>query len=233
MRSCLNLILLFLFIVVFSACSTVRQSQTTRAAAGPSSDAPGDITFIDGISVHHEGQPGRQKIQKYNPEVPFGVTGSDLASVLQRKYAAILEVPARLIDNESLFSFIDSWWGTPYRYGGDSRNGIDCSAFVQLLYATVFGVASLPRTAEKQYQDSKKVKQVDNLREGDLVFFRIRSRRISHVGIYLKNNKFVHASFSSGVMISDLSDSYWQRYYVGGGEPLEVLKEDVLASSGK
>lgn len=56
-----------------------------------------------------------------------------------------------------------------------------------------------------------------DLREGDLVFFRIHHRRISHVGIYLENDKFVHASTSAGVMISDLNEPYWKRYFAGAG----------------
>ncbi|HEY6083383.1 MAG TPA: NlpC/P60 family protein, partial [Chitinophagaceae bacterium] len=61
----------------------------------------------------------------------------------------------------------------------------------------------------------------DRLQEGDLVFFHVRTRRISHVGIYLQNNKFVHASLTQGITISDLTDPYWHRYYVCGGEVKE------------
>lgn len=230
MRVCHNLILLLLCITFFSACSTMKQSQTTRKPAAPSRDDQ-DIAFIDGISIHQNGHSTKQKSQGYESPAPLVATPDINASTLQQKYASILEVPTGEIDNEQLFSFIDSWWGTPYRYGGESRSGIDCSAFVQILYASVFGIASLPRTAEQQYKDSKKIKHINRLKEGDLVFFRIHSRRISHVGIYLKNNKFVHASFSSGVMISDLTDKYWKRYYAGGGEPLEAVKNEGLATS--
>lgn len=232
MRGYLNLLILFLVITFFSACSAIKQSQTARAPVKPSRSSQ-DITFIDGISIRGDGHSSKQRSTGYESLPKMETDNSPDASSMQKKYASILEVPTGQIDNASLFSFIDSWWGTPYRYGGDSRSGIDCSAFVQILYASVFGISSLPRTAEEQYKDSKKIRHMARLKEGDLVFFKIHSRRVSHVGIYLKNHKFVHASFTSGVMISDLTDKYWQRYYIGGGEPLEATKENALASSGQ
>jgi lipoprotein Spr len=74
----------------------------------------------------------------------------------------------------------------------------------------------LPRTAQDQYNSCDKV-VVEDLKEGDLVFFKTYSRGVSHVGIYIANNKFVHASSSEGVTISDLNDAYWQPRYIGAG----------------
>ena len=101
-----------------------------------------------------------------------------------------------------------------YRYGGTTKSGIDCSAFVQAIYLSAFAV-SLPRTARDQYRNSQIV-SATQMKTGDLVFFNTTGG-ISHVGIYLQNNKFVHASTSYGVTISDMFDPYYLRRFIGVG----------------
>lgn len=117
--------------------------------------------------------------------------------------------------NKSLYTFIEEWYGTPYRFGGTTRNGIDCSAFTRQLYGDVYNLDIL-RTSIEQFSTALFVPK-EHLKEGDLVFFKIHGKRISHVGVYLYDGKFVHASVSQGVVISDLADAYWTRYYAGGG----------------
>ncbi len=99
------------------------------------------------------------------------------------------------------------WQGTPYRLGGQSRSGIDCSAFVQLTFNDLFGIR-LPRTTSQQVHVGQKISKSD-LQTGDLVFF----RGGRHVGIYLENEKFLHASTRLGVTISDMNNIYWARKY--------------------
>lgn len=134
---------------------------------------------------------------------------------LQKKYADKMAVHPGEITNKNLYNFINSWYGTRYVYGGTTRKGIDCSSFVQKLIAATLDVR-MQRTAANQKRTTAFVKRED-LREGDLVFFKIKVHRISHVGVYLQNGHFVHASSSKGVMISNLNSSYWSRYYAGGG----------------
>jgi len=129
--------------------------------------------------------------------------------------------PLELVKNQSLHNFIAQWYGVPYLLGGTSKLGIDCSAFVQQLYGIVYQT-DLMRTANQQFSSSLYIPDWDKLNEGDLVFFKIRSSRISHVGVYLGNGKFVHASASKGVMISDLKEKYWTKYYVGGGKIVDA-----------
>lgn len=106
---------------------------------------------------------------------------------------------------------LDGWMGVPHVLGGTSKRGVDCSALVQRVYADALNVAT-PRTTEKQLRFGDPVKST-SLRSGDLVFFK-PSRNYRHVGIYLSDGNFAHASSSQGVMISNLSEAYWRRSYI-------------------
>ncbi len=106
-----------------------------------------------------------------------------------------------------------NWKGVSYRLGGTTKSGIDCSSFVQRTFFEQFGV-QLPRTTSEQQSSGKSIKR-NNLKAGDLVLFKT-GRTMKHVGIYIGDNKFVHASTSSGVIVSEMSNDYWsKRYYAG------------------
>ncbi len=102
------------------------------------------------------------------------------------------------------------WRGVPYRLGGTDRGGIDCSAFVQRTFAERFGIA-LPRTTAQQGRAGVAVTR-EALRPGDLVFFKT-GRKLRHVGIYLGDGRFLHASTSRGVTLSSLENRYWRERY--------------------
>lgn len=125
------------------------------------------------------------------------------------------------IKSSKLYTFINDWYGVPYKYGGCQKTGVDCSCFADNLYKDVYH-RKLGRTAGEIYKECDKIK-TDHIKEGDLVFFKINSSNISHVGVYLKNNKFVHASTSKGVMISDLTETYYKKYFYSAGR----LKESI------
>jgi lipoprotein Spr len=135
-------------------------------------------------------------------------------SSLQFKYAQLLDVEVEAVTNIILFKEIEKWLGTRYRYGGASDKGIDCSAYSATLVHSVFGLV-LPRTARDQYAGCIKLDK-EQLQQGDLVFFNTRGG-ISHVGVYLGNGYFTHASTSIGVTISNLSETYWSKKFVSGG----------------
>lgn len=101
--------------------------------------------------------------------------------------------------------------GTPYVMGGTSTRGFDCSGFTRYVYKKMH--KTLPRTARQQAHIGKAVYK-GNLSIGDLVFFNTLGYGISHVGIYIGNNKFIHAASSSGVTVSSLSESYYKKRYV-------------------
>ncbi|WP_420916327.1 NlpC/P60 family protein [Photobacterium kishitanii] len=118
--------------------------------------------------------------------------------------------PALPLNNGVFDGVYHNWKGTPYRYGGTSKKGIDCSAFVQVGYSSVYQKL-LPRTTLELVKKGKQVKP-NVAKEGDLVFFRT-GRNTRHVGIYLGNSEFLHASQSKGVIISRLDNPYWKRHF--------------------
>ncbi len=104
------------------------------------------------------------------------------------------------------------WAGTPYRIGGMSMNGVDCSGFVQLTFKDRFGI-KLPRTTTAQANYGQKVSK-DSIQTGDLVFFKTgRGPNGYHVGIYVKDGQFLHASTKGGVIYSSLDNPYWKKAY--------------------
>ena len=118
-------------------------------------------------------------------------------------------------DNQKLYETVNSWLGVPYKYGGTDRNGIDCSAFVATVYKEVYSV-SLHRTANDMLRDVTLISKAQ-LAEGDILFFTNSKGKVSHVGIYLKEGLFTHASTSNGVSVSSLDDSYWSKHFYRGG----------------
>lgn len=116
---------------------------------------------------------------------------------------------------EQMLMEIIKYLGTPYKYGGNSKDGIDCSAFTQMLYRDVFNI-DLQRSARLQFTQGREVSDKDDLQFGDLVFFNTRKRvRPGHVGIYIGENLFAHASSTKGVTVSSINYDYYSRTYMG------------------
>ncbi len=225
--------------VINAAPETSSQKTTTKPAAANS-----QVKFIDNISVTPQSTTtvtnsritppaGGDKFDKKetvntrglniaetNPAPPpvsyFGDRSAvvEAASRVQLKYSVLLNTEVEQLQNKVLLESVDEWYGTKYRLGGTTKKGIDCSAFVQAAFISAFGV-TLPRTAREQYKVVRKVSRTE-LKEGDLVFFNTRGG-VSHVGIYLQNNKFIHASVSQGVVVSDLYEPYYLKKYIGAG----------------
>lgn len=151
---------------------------------------------------------------------------TDATEEMIGKYADLVGADPSDITNYPLYRFIDNWYGTRYRYGGTDHDGIDCSAFAQKLYSKVYATNIL-RTSRQQRKTSERIDDEEEVMEGDLVFFRRHRFRISHVGVYLTNGNFVHASSSKGVVISNVDEKYWRRRFAGYGR---VVKEIKLSS---
>ncbi len=134
---------------------------------------------------------------------------------LTERYASLLNVKEKELNNEKLYRFIDNWMGVPYRSGGMDKKGVDCSGFTSILEMEIYK-RTIPRIAKSMAEIVKR-KYEEDLKEGDLVFFDFQGQKFSHVGVYLHNNKFVHASTSKGVIISDLKDPWYYTYFSRGG----------------
>jgi cell wall-associated NlpC family hydrolase len=111
-------------------------------------------------------------------------------------------------------TFVKQWLHVPYLHGGESKNGVDCSGFSRRLLQEVYGI-HIPRQAQEQYIQGEKI-SVSRLRAGDLVFFsEDRGQVIDHVGVYMGEGRFVHASVSEGVIISQLKEEYYYARFSG------------------
>jgi lipoprotein Spr len=205
--------------------ATANKQVTTQAPAKTASavnNGKKDIKFLDDISVAPEstvtkkGGSGDKTTGSVSDVDAYLNRSSSLekASDLQLKYAILLNTEVEQVQDNFLLKYIDEWYGTRYRYGGTTKSGIDCSAFVQAIYLSAFGM-TLARTAREQYRGCRIISATE-MKTGDLVFFNTTGG-ISHVGIYLQNNKFVHASTSFGVTISDLFDPYYLGRFLGVG----------------
>ncbi len=173
------------------------------------------LTVIAQTSVNMEAiSTSVKKSPKITSGYETGVEAIENCSPTQFKYAQLLNVEVESITNYTLFNFIEDWWGTKYRYGGATKKGIDCSAFSGTLLHTVYGFVAA-RTAREQYELCEKIER-ENLQEGDLVFFNTK-RGVSHVGVYLRNGFFTHASTGQGVTISSLDETYYSKRFLGGG----------------
>jgi hypothetical protein len=220
----LSAAVLLLGIISVSAQSKDAKPTATKA----------DYKFLDDISVEPVSEPAFAAKPITTPSVKkdliaaaVGADGNiETAQALQFKYSLLLDVEVEMVKNINLLRLIDEWYGVKYLFGGSTKSGIDCSAFMQVLFTSLYGLA-LPRTAKMQYDIARRISRTE-LKEGDLLFFNTRGG-VSHVGMYLTNNKFVHASVR-GVTISDMFDSYYAARLIGVGRVLDDAQATAAVS---
>lgn len=119
------------------------------------------------------------------------------------------------LKSKKLYNFITEWSGVRYRFGGLDKKGIDCSGFALLLQRDIYGI-DLPRVSRDQAETISK-KNLGQLKEGDLLFFSFGGAAVDHVGVYLNNDFFVHASTSRGVIVDDLNLPAYRNALVKAG----------------
>lgn len=140
-------------------------------------------------------------------------------SLFYSYYAQSLGLKLEYKEDKELLETVSEWIGTPYRAGGTSRRGADCSGFVTRVYKTVYGI-TLSRSSRSMFHDVDRVAKSE-LETGDLVFFRRGpGKPIYHVGIYLKDGKFIHSASNGGVMINSLRSPYYKKNFYAGGRAI-------------
>ena len=221
-------------LLTFSACTTQKQTAAVpEGRARQGSVVNKDPKFLDDISIEPGSTDGtvyteaekkdnrrsdyaktdnNKREAKKRSSKSSGKSEKSKTAGLQAKYAALLNTGVEEVRDLRVFEYIDGWYGTKYCMGGNTKSCTDCSGFVQNFFIEMYGV-SLPRTAREQYGVGSKISTA-KLRQGDLLFYNTRGG-VSHVGIYLQNNKFVHASTNNGVMISDMADAYYAKRFIG------------------
>ena len=176
------------------------------------------IVTIAGCSASSAGDDYVEVKKKKTPKEQYSsISGIEKKSLINQSSLEMLtnivsEYKNTNIDRDAVMTRIIELINTPYRWGGTTTNGIDCSAFVQTVFRNALGI-ELPRTSIMQSTVGEEIDR-DNLHFGDLVFFNTLGRRISHVGIYLGESYFAHSSSSGGVKVSSLNEDYYNRKFV-------------------
>ena len=203
------------------------------------------LRFIEGIEINGSAVNSKvskdknfsENVNKENQSIPIShrteqlnetaLTTIEYLTSINFKYGQLLNTEVELLKNISLYTFIEEWLNTRYLYGGETKSGIDCSGFSGALLKSVFGI-KLPRTAREQYQHSEKISPFE-MAEGDLVFFNT-SGGVSHVGVYLANDYFVHSSTSQGVTISNLNEDYYKKRFIGSGRVISASNDQAMSA---
>lgn len=215
-----HLIFVSVAVGIFSGTSISAQKRVGSLRAKDAVADNKQVKFIEGIEIRPETTIAAQspvvtRSQVIKNDFPAINEGSviEQCTSLQFKYAQLLNIEVEAVTNVELYRFIEQWWATPYRYGGATKDGIDCSAYSGTLIHDIYGI-TLSRTARSQYDECFKLGKED-LQQGDLVFLKQEGELVMWVFIWAMGT--LHASTSSGVMISSLNEDYYNKRYLGGG----------------
>ncbi|MFA7523045.1 MAG: C40 family peptidase [Halothiobacillaceae bacterium] len=189
---------------IATAALTLASGCATQLS-GPSASLPGDETLA---------ADAPSSLAELLPQRPLNTIDTH-SGMHSRSSEAVLQAVAQL--------------GTPYRWGGESaQQGFDCSGLTQHVYRKAD--LHLPRSSSQQYQATDRIER-DELRPGDLVFFRLKGSRIDHVGIYAGDDRFIHApSKGKTVSFASLKNRYWARRYAGAGRTAEANKLQLASN---
>ena len=193
-----NLLIISMCIYLFTGCSYKNMEKTIDMSDNDSNSTFRSASLENTIN---------QKDLKYNKYKTNTTTQANNDTSEDYDYTSYSAPKHNL--NADLYDFYAKWEGVRYKLGGESMTGIDCSAFIQKAFEEKLAL-EMPRTTLLQAKVGKEVSK-NELELGDLVFF--KTGKTKHVGIYMENGKFMHASTSNGVTISDLDNSYFAKNY--------------------
>lgn len=211
-----------------TGCSSISQSTRYSKNAKQEKESAENLRFnheqdsIKNNDVSGELNPGEEdELDDYDADS----SRTDSKEILKK-----FTLNENAIDNdfgtskEKMLMEIIRWLNTPYKYGGNTKHGIDCSAFTQTVFKSSLNY-SLLRSAREQFTQGEDIDNTEDLKFGDLVFFNTRRRvRPGHVGIYLGNNIFAHSSTKLGVVVSSLEEGYYNQRFMGGRRIEEFLQ---------
>lgn len=227
MRLSIYIFLLFAGItgILFSGCSatsiqdrystTKPEQEKEQTRYSPTKDQPEKTQLPDSLDYYDDDEFDEEPDDE----------DIDISHIIKRLTDdSVTDIDADRSDvKEKLLMEIIRYLNTPYRFGGSSFSGIDCSAFTQILYSNVLSL-SLLRSAREQYTQGVVIDSRRDLKFGDLVFFNTRRGvRPGHVGIFIGDDLFAHASRKLGVTISSLSSTYYDTRYMGARRVTEVF----------
>ncbi|MFC7091095.1 C40 family peptidase [Halomonas salifodinae] len=175
------------------------------------------LAVLAGCASAPRERSGSEEVAYFDRSLPSLADGALMSPAERGAYLGFSN-PALARVRQALLDAHERWVGTPYRLGGSSPRGIDCSALVQRVFQDNFRI-ELPRTTDAQVHEGTPVAR-DELLVGDLVFFRPPGA-YNHVGIYVGEGYFLHASTSQGVILSELDNVYWRRHYWQARRPME------------
>lgn len=217
-KSLLGLAFLVILAIFLISCSSTSQSDRYNKPKDPSDDKSASSVRFTSKEEKEDDTTNYRDVGEEMPEfdeVPVEdhpVNTEELVG----KYNKTESFSSALTPREKVLFEIISYLDTPYKYGGVDKNGIDCSAFTQLVFNNSLSI-ELPRTASQQFQEGERISSKDDLQFGDLVFFNTTKRSYpGHVGVYIGEDLFAHASRSLGVTVSSLQSTYYNTRFVGG-----------------
>ena len=209
-RNIVSLLLGAMVLFLLQSCASTSQTHRYNRPEENSESENDGIRFTSGNDERPD--------EKSSEELTTRDVADNILSnkKITEKYSKLKDSNIPLTDREKILFEIASYLNTPYQYGGNDRSGIDCSAFTQNVLQKSIGL-HLPRTAREQYLAGEFVKNMSDLKFGDLVFFDTSKNSYpGHVGIYLGDDRFAHSSSSSGVIISNLKNQYYSSKFIGG-----------------
>lgn len=206
-------LLLLLIPVMFSSCAGLREHIRERQLEthGPPKK----------VRDYHNDRTDRT--EKTRRDTLSDISERTATKGVYAKYSEKWNVELSGKEDAKFLEEIDSWLGTPYVYGGESKKGTDCSGMIQTMYKTLYNL-SLNRSANDMQKDVRFI-DLDKAKLGDVLFFKINGDRVSHVALYLGNRRFIHATTSKGVMISSLDEEYYSKRYYKCGRIIAMEKQ--------